>query len=147
MDIRELATTFLEAFEAGDFDTAASYMSDDFAFSGATPEPISGGEWLGLAAAMKAAFPDITYNFRVESVEGNVVTTSNQLSGTHTGDFDLSGMGMGVIPATGNSFQLPAESTTATVEGDLMTSVHVNATPEGGVAGILAQIGVEMPSN
>jgi hypothetical protein len=94
---------------------------------------------------MKAAFPDITYNFRVESVEGNVVTTSNQLSGTHTGDFDLSGMGMGVIPATGKTFSLPAESTTATVEGDLLTSLTVHATPDGGVAGILAQLGVQMP--
>jgi hypothetical protein len=74
-----------------------------------------------------------------------VVRTTNQLTGTHSGDLDLSGMGMGVIPATGKSFSLPPEESEATVEGGKMVALHVYSTPEGGLAGILRQIGVEIP--
>jgi predicted ester cyclase len=146
MDTRALVEGFMEAFQAGDFDTAASYLSGDFQFSGPVPQPISGPEWMGMSVALKAAFPDINYNFQVVSVEGDVVKTSTQLSGTHTGDLDLSAMGMGVIPATGVSFNNPAEEGEATVRGGKMTSLHINSVPGSGLAGILAQIGVEMPS-
>lgn len=146
MDTRELAEAFMEAFQAGDFDTAASYLSDDFRFSGPVPQPISGPEWMGMSAAMKAAFPDLNYNFQVVSVKGNVVKTRTQLSGTHTGNLDLSGMGMGVIPASGVSFNNPVEEGEATIRGGQMTSLHIHSVAGGGLAGILAQIGVEMPS-
>ncbi len=142
MDNKALVEAFFTAFEAGDYDTAASYMSDDFQFSGATPEPISGQAWIGLSASMRAAFPDLRYNFRVKSVAGDVVTTSNQLHGTHTEDFDLSGMGMGIISPTGKSFSLPQETNEATVQGGKLTGVHVFSTPGSGLLGILDQLGI-----
>lgn len=142
MDSRAVAEAFFAAFEVGDFDTVASYMSDDFQFSGATPQPTSGQAWMGLSARMRAAFPDLRYNFRVEEMDGNVASVYSQLSGTHTEDFDLTNMGMGVIPPTGKSFSLPSTISEAVVEGDKVTSVHVNSSPEGGVAGILSQLGV-----
>jgi predicted ester cyclase len=142
MDSRALVDAFFTAFEAGDYDTAASYLSNDFQFSGATPEPISGQAWIGLSASMRAAFPDLRYNFQVESVEGDVVTTSNQLHGTHTEDFDLSAMGMGVIPPTGKSFSLPQETNEATVHNGKLAGVHVFSTPGSGLAGILSQLGI-----
>jgi predicted ester cyclase len=144
MNVREITYAFFEAFQAGDFDTAASYMADDFVFSGPTPEPISGAAWLGLSAALRAAFPDLNYNFRVVSVDGDVVTTSNQLVGTHTGDLDLSGIGMGVIPATGKTISLPEEGSEAIVEDGRLVSLHIHTTPQGGIMGILSQLGIEV---
>ena len=145
MDVQELTTTFQAALEAGDFETAASYMADDFVFSGATRDPIGGQEWLGMSMALKAGFPDLSYNFVIESIDGNVVTSSAQLTGTHNGDLDLSAMGMGVIPATGIAVSNPRESNEAIVEDGKVKSLHVHSSPESGLMGLLSQLGVEPP--
>lgn len=146
MEPKEVAQAFVDAFNAGDLDTVASYLSDDFQFSGPVPEPVGSAEWLGLSRIFQAAFPGINYNMRIVSVEGNVVKTTSQVSGTHTGDLDLSAMGMGVIPPTGKSFSNPEEPGEATVEGDKVTSIHVQSGEGSGVMGILAQLGIQPPS-
>jgi len=144
MDIREVTHAFIEAFQAGDFDTAASYLADDFELTGLMPQPISGAAWLALAASLRAAFPDLNYNFHVASVDGSVVRVTNQLSGTHTGGWDLSGVGMGVIPATGKRISLPEEGSEGLVENGKLVSLHIHSTPEGGTMGILSQLGMEV---
>jgi hypothetical protein len=145
MGTREIAEAFMGAFEAGDFATAASYLSDNFQFSGPVPEPISGQEWLGLAAGMKAAFPDLTYNFHVTGVDGNVARTSSQVSGTHTEEWDLSMMGIGVIPPTGKTFSNTQEDGEGVVEGDQIVSIHIYAVEGSGLMGIFAQLGIQPP--
>ena len=104
MGNNEIVSTFLDAFQAADADTLASCCADGFSFSGPVPEPIGAQELAGMIVLMKQAFPDIQYNSKVKSEEGDVVHVTSQLTGTHTGDMDLSSMGMGVIPATGKSF-------------------------------------------
>jgi predicted ester cyclase len=146
MQPQEVAQAFVGAFNAGDWDTVASYLSDDFQFSGPVPEPVGAAEWLGISTVFQVAFPDINYNLRVVSVEGNVVKTTSQIKGTHTGDLDLSMLGMGVIPPTGKSFSLPAESGEATVEGGEVTSIHIHSGEGSGIMGILGQLGLKPPS-
>lgn len=146
MSVHESAESFVKAFNAGDYDTVASHLSNDFQFSGPVPEPISGQQWIGLTRLLRAAFPDIQYNMRVVSVEGDVVTTTNQLTGTHTGDLDLSAMGMGVIPATGKSFSNPEETGQGTVKGGKFVSIRITPVDGGGLMGILSQLGVKQPA-
>lgn len=146
MDARQVAESFAEAFNAGDLDTVASYLTDDFQLSGPTPEPVDGKQWIGLTKLMKAAFPDINYNLRVVGAEGNVVKTMTQVSGTHTGDLDLSAMGMGVIPATGKSFSNPEEPGEATIRGNKIASIHITPVEGAGLMGVLAQLGVKPPA-
>jgi hypothetical protein len=112
---------------------------------GPVPEPIGGVEWIGLSKSLKRAFPDIRYNVRIVSIEGDVVKTTTQLSGTHTGDLDLTAMGFGVIPATGISFSNPEEKGEAVVKGDKVVSLHVKSVEGSGLMGILQKIGVEVP--
>ena len=136
---------YADTFNAGNLDDAASYLSDDFQFSGPVPEPLNAAEYMGIMKTFQAAFPDIKFNLRFVSAGGNMAKTSNQLSGTHTGDLDLSAMGMGVIPATGKSFSIPEEASDVTVEGDKISSFHVLTQEGGGLMGILAQLGVQPP--
>ncbi len=145
MEVRELAEAFTRAFNSGDIDTLASFLSDDFRFSGPVPEPIGKDQWVGLSRILKAAFPDIKYNIRITGIEGNVVKTANQVTGTHTNGLDMSFMGMPVIPATGKAFSNPEETAETTVEGDKVTAMHVTIAEGGGLMGILAQIGVKPP--
>jgi hypothetical protein len=146
MNIQEVAESFTtKMFVSKDLDSAASYLAEDFQFSGPVPEPVDSKQWLGLMKAMNAAFPDINYHTRILGVDGNVVKTASQLSGTHTNDLDLSTMGLGVIPATGKSFSIPEEQGEATVKDGKITSMHLNTGQDSGLMGILKQLGVEPP--
>jgi len=146
MDPQKVAQALVDAFNAGDLDTVASYLSDDFKFSGPVSGPIGAAEWLGMSRVFQVAFPDINYNLRIVGVEGNVVKTTSQVSGTHTGQLDLSALGVGVIPPTGKSFSNPEELGEAIVEGGKVTSIHIPSGEGSGVGGILAQLGIEPPA-
>jgi predicted ester cyclase len=146
MGTKELAESFARALNAGDLDTAASYLSDEFKFSGPVPEPMNGMEWVGLTKSMYVAFPDINYNLKIVEVDGSTVRSTTQVTGTHTGDLDLTRMGMGVIPATGKSFSNPEEAGEAVVNGDKIVSLHISPSENSGLPGILKQLGIEMPA-
>ena len=127
MEPGEVAEELLGALNSGDLDTVASFLADNFQFSGPVPEPIGADQWLGLSGVLLNAFEDLQYNLRVESVEGNIVRIAAQLNGTHNNDLDLSAMGMGVIPASGKTFSLPEEHGEVLIEGDKAVAASRNA--------------------
>jgi ketosteroid isomerase-like protein len=145
MTPEETVQAYLDAFSAGDLETAASYYADDFQFVGPTPEPIGPDAYLGISRIMQAAFPDIDYGAQVVGSDGEVVFAEFTLSGTHEGDLDLTPVGMGVIPATGIHFSNPTEYFDITVRDGLITSMHTEPSPDSGLPGILSQLGVKMP--
>ena len=146
MEPQEVAEAFVSAFNAGNYDESAAYLSEDFTFSGPVPEPIGAQEWIGMAKAMKAGIPDLDFHMHTSGADGNVVNTGSQLTGTHSADLDLSPLGLGVISATGKSFETPHETGSLTVEGDKIAAYHVEVAEGGGLMGILAQLGVEPPA-
>src|SRR5688572_28189204 len=104
MNKRETVQALMDSIQQGDFEQARTMLADDFQFRGPTPEPINKEAWLGMSASLKTAFPDLNYHFKVIGAEGNVVRSTSQLSGTHSGLFDLTNMNMGVSTATNKSF-------------------------------------------
>ena len=147
MDAKETVQTLMDAVQNGDYATAKSLLSDDFMFSGPVPEPISGEAWLGMSASMRAAFPDLDYHFQVEGGEGDVVKASTQLTGTHTGDFDLTSMGMNVIPPTGKSFSMVRDTAEGEVRDGKVIAYRVQPTEGAGLIAILTQLGIPVPTN
>jgi predicted ester cyclase len=146
MNKRETVQALLDAVQKGDFENAKSMLADDFQFSGPVPEPIERDAWLGMSHSLKTAFPDLDYHFKVIGTEGDVVRATSQLSGTHSGSFDLSGMNMGVIPATGKTFVATLEKTRITVKEDKITAWVVEPTQGAGLQAILKQLDVEIPA-
>ena len=63
-----------------------------------------------------------------------------QLSGTHSGSFDLTNMNMGVIPATNKAFSVKREKTKLTVKGNKITAWVVEPTEGAGLKAILVQL-------
>ena len=55
MDTQELAQAIEAAFAARDIDAVAGYLSDDFQFSGPTPEPVGKAMYVGLTKTLAAA--------------------------------------------------------------------------------------------
>jgi predicted ester cyclase len=146
MNAETITRAIYEALESGDMDKVGSYLSDDFVFSGPTPEPISGEQWAGMQTLMRKAFPDWSFNLSDVQVMGNEARATHQITGTHTGDLDLSPMGLAVIPATGKSIKLPTEQAVLTFEGDKVVRFHADPSPDSGLPGLFKQLGVEMPS-
>jgi hypothetical protein len=95
---------------------------------------------------MRAAFPDLDYQFKVESVEGDTAHISAELKGTHKGDLDLTAMDMGVIPATGKSFHAAHENGKATLRDGKVSAWEMEGTEGAGLMAILGQLGVKVPN-
>ncbi len=146
MDTKQIAEEFLATFNAKDLTKFRTYLSDDFTFSGPTPEPVSADQWIGIMMGMRAAFPDLNYNLKITGYEDNKIMTTTQLAGTHTKDWDLTAMGIGVIPATGKTVSNPKEEGLMTIKDGKITSYFINSKEEGGIPGMLKQLGVEVPA-
>lgn len=135
----------MDCIQKGDFDNAKSMLADDFQFSGPIPEPINGEAWLGMSASLKTAFPDLDYHFKVIGADGDVVRSTSQLSGTHSGSFDLTNMNMGVIPATNKAFSVKLEKTKLTVKENKIVAWIVEPTDGAGLKAILGQLDIALP--
>ena len=146
MDTKETVQSLIDAIQMGDFKRAKSLLSNDFKFSGPVPEPISADAWMGMSASLKAAFPDLDYQFNIEGVNGDTVNISADLRGTHKGDLDLTAMDMGVIPATGKSFKAAHEHGKVIVRDGKVAAWAMERTEGAGLMAILAQLGVKVPS-
>jgi predicted ester cyclase len=137
---RETVQAFVDSIQEGEFENAKSMLADDFQFSDAVSEPINTEAWLGMSANLKTAFPDLDYHFKVIGTDGDVVTTTMQMSGTHSGSFDLTKMNKGMIAATNNAFSVKREKTKLTVKGTKITAWIVEPTEGGGLEAILSQL-------
>jgi len=116
------------------------YLSDSFQ---ATDK--DGNPTLNKAAmsAMSQIFFHAFEGFRgvvddLQEEKDGTVTLTFHFVGRHTGDLDLSAMGLGVIPATGISFSTPESKSIFTVEGDQIVSSQPIS---GGFDFVLAAIG------
>jgi len=143
MNKREIVQSILDSVQKGDFKSAKTLLADDFQFSGPIPQPINREAWLGMIASMKTAFPDLDYHFKVIGAEGDVVKATMQLSGTHSGSFDLRTMDMGVIPATNKNFSAKPEKARVTVKENKITAWFVEPTQGADLKSILDQLGVK----
>jgi predicted ester cyclase len=146
MNKRETVQALMDSVQKGDFENVKSMLADNFQFSGPIPEPINKEAWLGMSASLKTAFPDLNYHFKVIGADGDVVKSTSQLSGTHSGSFDLTNMQMGVIPATNKSFSVKLEKTRVTVKENKITAWVVEPTEGAGLKAILGQLGVKPTS-
>jgi len=146
MNKRETVQALMDAVQKGDFENAKSMLADDFQFSGPVPEPINAEAWLGMSASLKTAFPDLDYHFKVSGADGDVVKSTTQLSGTHSGSFDLTNINMGVIPATNKTFSAKLEKTKVTVKDNKISLWAVEPTDGAGLMEILKQLDVKPPT-
>jgi len=144
MNKQEIVQGLMDSIQKGDFVKAKSMLTDDFQFSGPIPKPVNREEWLTMSANLKTAFPDLNYRFLVTGTDGDIVKTTSQLTGTHTGSFDLTAMKMGVIPATKKAFSAKLEKTKVTIKDNKITSWAVEPTDGAGLHAILGQLGVKL---
>ena len=129
---------------SSNIESSKKYFSDDYQGLDKDGNVMTDkAAFIGMTQALFNAFEDfkgVVHDLREEN--GSVIMTFHW-EGTHTGDFDLSAMGMGVIPASGKRVTTPESKSRFVVEGDQI----VGSQPiSGGFEAFLAALGVEMPA-
>jgi hypothetical protein len=140
-----IVRTFITALQSGDAEVAANCMADQFTFAGWLHEPFTKNEFLGVQSRLLDAMPDFTYNLNDEREVGNNVEAWTQIMGTQLHDLLLPSLDVPFIQATGNAISLPQTRTKFTFEQEKITQMMVETIIGGGLAGILQQLGRELP--
>jgi len=147
----EIVTAFMEALEAKEFDKAATYLSDDFQFTGSTPRTLNKDQFIRVSSELAEGMPDISYHFHdlqeveEQQGEGNRERATIQISGTQVNSFELVPLSLPTIPETGLPVSLPEAHWEYLVRGDTITAIDVEQVPGGGISGMLQQLGINIP--
>ena len=125
-------------------EAAEEYFSDDYEGLDKDGNVLSDkAAYIGMTQLMINAFPDFKGVVHDLSEEDGDVIMTFHWEGTHTGDLDLSAMGLGVLPASGKKAATPVSKTRFMVEGGKIVG---NQPISGGFEPFLASLGVEMPA-
>jgi hypothetical protein len=129
----------IKAVNNWDTPNRGSYYTDDFQFTNELGDPPNDKNTvLMMGELMQSALPDISTVIEDYREEGDSVVLTSHWEGTFSNDFDLSAMGLGVIPATGKAIVFPTSTVRITFDGDKICALHDPATgPESGMAGFL----------
>lgn len=123
-----------------------TYLSDDFQSLDEHGNVVMNKEaYTGMVKLLFTAFNDFKYVGSDLREEGDSVIVSGNFEGTHTGDLDMSAMGMGVIPASGKKIVWPVASSEFKVDGDKIVSIKPYG-DSGGMEAFFTVLGVKAPS-
>lgn len=126
------------------FEESEKYFADNFQSTDSVGSPpIDKQAWFGMGQMMKASFPDITYEVEDIRQEGEDVIMKGRFAGTFENDFDLSGMNMGVIPATGKKVVFPVDNSRVSFDADkkIVSSHSLDTGPDAGMGGLMKALG------
>ncbi|SRR5258708_3785201 len=143
MNPEQLIRESLGAFNARDEKKAFKDFASDLVVNGFTPQPIGLEEFKALNAANLAAFPDWHFEIKQMQAQGNKVTVTVQVSGTQKGPINLPGMPS--IAATGKKVSAPDQFTCTVGADNKLHQMDFESPPGGGFAGVLHQLGVQLP--
>ncbi|MEJ2598515.1 MAG: ester cyclase [Anaerolineales bacterium] len=123
-----------------------TYLADDFQSLDKDGSVVMNKEaYIGMAHMMLSAFTGMKWVLSDLRQEGDSVIMSGHFEGRHTGDVDLSALGVGVVPASGKMVVWPQASVEYKVEGGKILSEKAYGGASG-MEAMLAPIGVKLPS-
>lgn len=145
MEPKETVQTLMNAIQAGDFEKAHSLINPNDFFCGpslAITGMVLACPWMEIGKSLRAAFPDLDYQFKIESVDENIVRFSTQFKGTHSNNLDLTAMKMGIFPATHISIATVREYGMATVRHGRIISWAMESVKCTNLFTLLEQLGI-----
>ncbi len=148
MKPNEILQAHLRALENGDWDTALSWIGEDYQFTGVIPFPVSlfirigRPQALQMHQARKRALPDFKFNETIVSATDSTIKIEVNLSGTHTGTIDYRGIlrGIPVVPPTGKFVQLNPEWFTYTMRDNKIVKTVGQIPKNAGVQGLVRAV-------
>lgn len=124
----------------------STYLSDDFKSIDKDGKVLMDKEaYIGMAHQFVSAFTDMKWIRSDLHQEGEGVIMSGHFEGKHTGDLDLSALGLGIVPASNKMIVWPEASVEYMVEGDKIVSEKAYGGGSG-LEALLSPLGVTLPS-
>jgi hypothetical protein len=145
MRAEETIKALMTALQSGDLELASSLLTENFRVGGLLPRKLNRGEFLAVQSELLAAMPDFSYNLSDVQAEGTHVRALINVTGTHLHDLALPMIGLKVISRTGNAIILPQTDVTYELAENRVASMEIAEKTGGGLAGLLQQIGTELP--
>ena len=118
--------------------------ADAMASGGVLPQPIPIAEAMKVMDGLMTAFPDLKFEVKQVTVNGNQATVNTMWSGRNSGPLSLPMPGMPAIPATGKTVSVK-DTYIVTVQGDKVSHMQIDSPADGGLPAALAQLGVKLP--
>ena len=145
MQNADLLKQFTNSHLSGDWETYDALSTPDFILKGPAPDPLNKEAFLTWLKSVFEANDDLNNNVTVLESSGDIVKCTVQMEGNHTRAWDLSFLGLGVIPATNKAWKNPKEEMIVTIRDGKIAEIEVFVPEGGGIHGIFAQLGVGIP--
>ena len=115
---------------------------------GPSPQPLGKLEFIEVHKMLADALPDFSFNTSDAQEEGDRVTLTIQVTGTHTGGLDLRRIGLPVPPVqpAGRAISHPVEHPVVTFRKGKVSALDLPQVPGSGLPGLFDEIGVELPA-
>ncbi|HLI08336.1 MAG TPA: nuclear transport factor 2 family protein [Ktedonobacteraceae bacterium] len=142
----EVVQASIQAWENNDAEALAACLADDFFCVGQMPQRLDKRQFIDYMKSMMRAFPDWKFNQSIVNTRDNeFVEVCVRVTGTNTGEIVI--LGLAPIPPTDKAIALPPEIWEYDVRGDQIVFLATNIfNTAGGFAGILNQLGMELPT-
>jgi len=141
----EVAKRAADLLESRDLKGLQVLLAEDFRAKGGTLE-LTRQQTLGYLQFFFTAIPDHSFGFADFEEIGELIFCTGHETGTHNGVLDLKPFSMPIsVSPTGKSFKLPKSVFTFRAANDKLIYFGEEAAEGGGLAGILAQLGVKLP--
>jgi len=127
-------------------EASQTYISENFQSLDKDGNVVQNREaWMGMAQLLTTAMKDIKFVYSDIHEEDDGVIVIGQFEGTHTGDLDLTALGLGVIPASGKKIVIPSGNKFK-IEGEKIVSREDYGGYDGS-AEFLTAFGVTPPAD
>jgi predicted ester cyclase len=139
------AKKFAGLIDSHDLAGLQDLLAEDCIAKGDTME-IPKQQFIEYLEALFTAFPDFKFSHNDFREEGEMISFRVEEQGTHTGLLDLTPFGVPLsLPATSKPFKTPETKHTIRVAEGKVSYISEEQVEGGGLAGVLAQLGVSLP--
>ena len=144
MSRTDIAIALMEAIEQGDWNAAQRDIGRGFLFFGPSPEAVGQQEWIEFQQALKTAIPDWSFDLKdiQDDEDEQEVLIKVKIKGTHKGPLNLPLGTLPKMPPTFMKVSLPEETVRICFDGDKIMEIHTASILNGGVMGLLGQMGL-----
>jgi hypothetical protein len=142
MSVEQVARDFVS--NMGDAAKVKGLLSPDAMVSGGVlPKPMPAMEAFKIVGGLYAAMPDLKFDIQHVVVKGDEAIVNAVWSGTQTAQLSLM-PGMPTVPPSGKKVSVK-DTFVIHVQNDKVTHMHVESPADGGIPGVLKQLGVQAP--
>ncbi len=141
----ETAQKFASLLNARDWNELHDLLAENFTARGPTLA-LNREQIIHYLQILITAFPDMEFGLTNFEEKDGLMVSKGREKGTHTGRLDLHPLGIEVsLPPTGKTFELPETIYMIGAAGGKVIYYGEEEVAGGGLAGLLAQLGVEVP--